>query len=118
MNKDHIKQGRFDPKTGEIDLQEWFEKYLMALYGGSVTKDTVQYREMRQVWFAVAQLTLHYTLDLTELTEDVAEMRLSALCQHIEDNIEGIKDEIIKAAGFENHPMHGKPTGPKVKPKN
>lgn len=89
---------RFDPKKGELDLQAIFEQYLKMIYGGQVEKGSAQYTELRNCWFAVAQLTQQYMLDCADMTLETAEMRLEAFANHIEENIEGIKAEIVERA--------------------
>lgn len=89
---------RFDPKKGELNLQTIFEQYLKMIYGGQVKKGSPQYNELRNCWFAVAQLTQQYMIDCADMTLETAEMRLEAFANHIEENIEGIKAQMIERA--------------------
>lgn len=67
-----------------MDLDDAFEDLMRRAYPDVQTTD-VQYRESRRVFYAGAAAVFFYTLELTALSDDEAEIRLGNLQKQIEE---------------------------------
>lgn len=91
-----VKDGRFDAKKADLNLQVVFDAFVNRIYKDPPTPDTKQYQDLWMFYISAAQLTQQYIVDSADLQIDVAEVKMHRLDDHIQACVDSMIEKMAE----------------------